>query len=130
MNFEQFQEKAINGELANVFVTYTAYPSSIFGDELEPVTVTGERDELVDFDSAVSDEACLPIAETLEEYLTEQYDMPIEVNHIEVKHIIVRVDSEDESTRYIAFTPEGGTLLLDISAEENFQNFLASLLNV
>jgi hypothetical protein len=130
MNFEQFQEKAISGQLSKVFVTYTAYPTTLFGEGLEPVKVTGERDELVDFDSAVTDEACMPIAETLEEYLTEQYDMPVEVNHIEVNHILVKVDNEDGSTRYIAFTTEGGTLTLDLSAQENFANFLEALLEV
>jgi hypothetical protein len=82
----------------------------------------------MDFDAAVSEEAVTPIADELEEYLSDKYDMDIEVTEVEVKHIIVRIDQEDFSTMYIAFTPDGRTLTYEVSADENIDAFIESLL--
>jgi hypothetical protein len=128
MDFEQFQEESVAGELAACYVTYSVTYAVFEGEEIGKVTVTGERDELVDFESALSDEATDPIADELEEFLSEQHDIDIEVTEFEVKHILVRTDNEDLTSTYIAFTPDGRTLSYQISAEENFETFLQSLL--
>jgi hypothetical protein len=130
MNFEEFQQKAIAGELATCYVTYEALAVDANGGQLDAVTVTGERDELTDFDSAVTDEACQPIADNLEVHLSEKYNTDAKVIALTVKHILVKVDNVDMSTRFIAFMADGRTLTLDISAHENFEALLSSLLEV
>jgi hypothetical protein len=128
MNFEQFQERSTRGALEAVYVTYTATYAVVGGEEIGTCTVTGERDELTDFASAVTDEAVLPILEDLEPHLSEQHGVDIEVVQMEVKHIVTRVDNADLSSTFIAYTTDGRTLVFNRTAQENFEDLLASIL--
>jgi hypothetical protein len=131
MDFNEFQEKAVNGVLANCFVTYKlGFGLANTGVVMDTITVTGTREELTDFESALSDEATDGLDMELEPYLSEKYDTDIAILEYEVKHIIVRADNEDLSSQYIAFTPDGRTLLLNISAVENFESLLESLSHI
>lgn len=124
LDFETFQEEVIEGELAFCQVVYDATIVDVDTEEVVGhAKVIAEKDELIDFYTAVSDEACLPIAEEIEEDLPEYQ----EVSTLEAKFILSKIANSDGSVTYFAFTPDGNTRIFHMTAEEVFQELMEDL---
>jgi nitrogen regulatory protein PII len=126
--FEEFLESSMDGKLTQVHVTYEVTFGEFEGDEIGVVTVTGSRDELTDFETAMSDEAIEPIVEELTEVLEEQFDVDIEIFDIQVKHIILRLNLESLSNLYVAITPDGRSIVTEVTAEDQVDMLLETIL--
>lgn len=129
-SFDDYLERTTDGQFGTCYVTYNVtFGDEYTGEEIGTVQVTGNRDEITDFESAISDEAIDPIAELVIDELSEQYDADIEVYEIEVRRILYRFDLEDGASVFIAVTPDGKAMLVDISAEDHIDIYLDSLLS-
>jgi DNA/RNA endonuclease YhcR with UshA esterase domain len=125
LNFESFQDKLVEGTLEGCFVNYKATVLNNETGDISYVKVAAEKDELIDFDSAVTDEACEPIAEEIEAALDDEY----EVVELEVKFIMTKVANADGSVTYVAFTTDGSAHTINLSAQEVFEETLEALFN-
>lgn len=81
--------------------------------------VTGERTELTDFESALSEEATLPIITAVGDFIEKEFGESDSIIHLEVLNITVRSDNDDLTSTYLAFLPGNKTLTFTVSAEEN-----------
>lgn len=126
LNFEDFQEKVVEGEFAACFVNYTATLVDVDTEEVVGYAkVVAEKDELIDFVSAVSDEACRPILDKFKEELPDDQW----VESLDVKFILTKTVNIDGSVTYVAFTPDGRTRIINLSAHEVFMETLSSLMS-
>lgn len=126
LDFEQFAEKVVEGEFAGCTVVYTATIADVDTEEVVGFAkVVAEKDELIDFDRAVTDEACEPIADEINDELPEDQ----EVVALSVKFILTKTFNQDMSVTYVAFTPDGRVSTINLSAREVFEETLASLLS-
>jgi hypothetical protein len=128
MSFEfgDFLEKRMEGQLETCYVSYKVTVGNEHED-IAVVSVTGERDELVDFETAVSDEALEPLEEMVLEHFKKGFGPNVKVVDVDVKFILVKVDQSDLSTTFLAFKPDGFTVTVNFSAEENFDHLVESL---
>lgn len=114
---EQIPETAVHGEVVSVYVTYEATYKT--RGNKGSMKVTGERTELTDFESALSEEATLPIITAVGDFIEKEFGESDSIIHLEVLNITVRSDNDDLTSTYLAFLPGNKTLTFTVSAEEN-----------
>lgn len=106
-------------------VVYAIEVVDAYDDEpVGSLNVTATREGIIDFLTAVSDEAVDPIIEAVEEDLDEDY----EVSSVEIVLIVTEFLYEDGSSLDIMHLPNGEVHTNAFTADENMELFLQSLL--
>lgn len=122
---DKIANETVPGKIRETSVVYLVEVVDAYnGDTAGTITVTGVKDELVDFETAESEEAIEPIFEALEEELGEDMD----IDSIEVAFIFTTLEYEDGSSLDIIFLPDGEVHTTSYTVEENIELLLQYVL--